>query len=69
MYTMYEMNEGSDLPKNVGDELSKWMLGASPELGPIRSNRNEKGKILCSYTTRPSPSDKNALENKNVILY
>jgi len=41
----------------VGDKLSKWMLGASPELGPIRSSRNETGKILCSYTTRPSPSD------------
>jgi len=41
----------------VGDELSKWMLGASPELGLIRSSRNETGKILCSYTTRPSPSD------------
>jgi len=51
------MNEGSDLPKKVGDKLSKWILGASPELGPIRSNRNETGKILCSYTTRPSPSD------------
>jgi len=33
------------------------MFGASPELGPIRSSRNETGKILCSYTTRPSPSD------------
>jgi len=57
MYTMYEMNEGSDLPKKVGDKLSKWMLRASLELGPIKSNRNETGKILYSYIIKPSLSN------------
>jgi len=44
------------------------MLGASPELGLIRSSRNETGKILCSYTTRPSPSDRSQRKEVTQVL-